>query len=248
MMLLIGLCPILIIGFFVYDHEITYLKNSIDKEILDALRQNSREQSRSIESIKNSLSQVFETNDSLLAINDLYSEDIHEKFAAKLSLGTELEPFTNYIPGFYDFTIVDPIGFDVIYHLGSFRPHELDKTYLEKAKITSVVTDVYLNSNPEFKSINADHPFLFSVAIPIFSDTGLIGIAYVSIDATVLDRSTHSLYEHPDFDSYLINSQGIIVSKPKFDKNMMTLNLFKNRPELELRQTIPNTDSHTKIF
>ena len=253
MMLLIGLVPVLVLGLFIYDRETTNIKNEITDDLQYSLKTNSQDKYLLVNSIKNTLQQIVQDDDYVLSVKDLHNNKIN-KFKVSMMLGDKLKILPDNIEGFYGLSVFDPNSFETIYNMGVYDDFRIDKTYLEKARTETVVTELYLNENP---INNMDPPIIFSVLTPVFSDVGLIGITSLSMDASILnyDSDMHaSILSQPMIidainpDLYMINSEGIITSKPKFNEKMMTLNLFENKPEFELQQTIPNTDHHTKIF
>ena len=87
----------------------------------------------------------------------------------------------------------------------------------------------------------------FFISSPIQGEVGTEGILTVEINFLKIN----SIAQSNDFytvDSYLINSEGYFLSKPKFIGDVIKSDLIKTRPELNLQIMKPNSNQFTEIF
>ncbi len=261
LVLILSIIPTLMISSYLYSDKVTNETYAL-QEKLDSMSTVAATDSQNwldarkkiIQNIGNNQLIIKETN------NIRYSTNIDELFSARLMLTRQFSAIAQNNDWIQQFVINDATTGDILFHTDLYFPEGNIKNekYFQDAVNGKVgISDIYRSLAPvknEYGVYEQGVPTLL-VSAPIKGEVGVESILTVRLDAhRIIPESDYREDSFVSLDKYVVNSEGYFLSKPKFLNDILFVNdkvernLIKNRPELTLQATVPQSTEFTKIF
>lgn len=177
-----------------------------------------------------------------------------QKFSAELFLKDQLGVWTQGNNWLKEFVISRPSDGRVMFQTGiafpwttlSEQPH-FKEAILGSIGLTGIV--------PSIESIKDEHgnyhvnvPTQF-ISIPLRGDAGLVGVLTARLNVFIVDAAISAyVKQYHSIDTYIVDENGVFLSKPLYMDRLLSLDRIKVRPELELHLTSPDTSAPTPLF
>ncbi len=254
LLLVVSLIPLVSMSSIFYidktETETNILKNKLNF-ITDS---GAKKISEKISAQKNSVLSLAQTESIVTATKQLSRSNIDKGdfFENRYILENELSIFANSYPQMKNFIISDPKNNEILFYSDLYPPSDdlKNQSHYQHALNGNVeLGEVFLSSQPirNEQGIFEKNIPVYYISAPIKGEAGIEGILTVCFN--LLD--VNSISNPNDFftiDSFIVNSEGYFLSKPKIPINEKNSDLFKSRPELNLQAINPNSNQFTEIF
>ncbi|QLH07694.1 ATP-binding protein [Nitrosopumilus ureiphilus] len=254
LLLVVSLVPLVSLSTILYVDK-TETESNILKNQLNSISETGSETiSERILKQKSNVMSMAQIDTIVTATKILSNSDIgkDEYFKNRYELENQFSVFFNTFPELQCFIISNAKTGEILFYSDIFPPKEDLKNqrhFQEAIKGNVELGEIFLSSTPlpnEFGDFEINVPTFF-ISAPIQGEVGIEGILTVGINLFEINS-----IEQPDnfytADSYLVNSEGYFLSKPKFIGDVLKSNLIKTRPELDLQIINPDSNQFTEIF
>lgn len=254
LLLVVSLIPLISMSVIFYMDKIETETNILKNKLNLISETGSHEISDIIFDQKNNVLTLAQTESIISATKKISNPktDKNNYFENQHILENEFSIFSNSNPQLQNFIISDPKNGKVLFHSDLYPPSDdlQNQDHYQEALNGKVeVGQVFLSSEPvpnELGIYEKNIP-IYYISAPIEGEVGIEGILTVCFN--LLD--INSISQSNDFftiNSFIVNSEGYFLSKPKIITNEMVSDQFKTRPELKLQTINPNSNQFTEIF
>lgn len=253
LLLIVSLVPLVILSTFFYIDKIETESNILKNKLNSITETGSETISKRISQQKNNVMTITQTESLVTTTKKLTNPNIDkiEQFQNRFELEDKFSVFHNWFPEIQSFIISNSKTGEIIFYSDLIKPENLknQKHFQEAIKGNVAQSKVFLSSTSiqnEFGDFEINVPVFF-ISAPIKGEVGVEGILSVEIPLFKINSIEQS-NEFNTGNSYLVNSQGYFLSKPKFLDNGIKSELIKTRPELKLQIINPDSNQLTEIF
>ncbi len=253
--LVLSLVPLLVIGSYLYFDKTNAENNHLQEKLVsistvgaDNVADWIAERKKNVLDIANNQLVIAETK----KLRDPTGEE--ELFAARFRLAEQLSVSLQSYDWLREVAISNPETGDVIFHTDlTFEKTNLkrEKHFQDAVDRNTGVSEVYRSIGfikNEYGEYEKGVP-TFLISVPIAGEVGLEGVLTARVDLFKIEPVVMSyLTEFANTDSYLVNSEGYLLSKSMFPEEIREFDFIKKRPELELQVIEPQTGEYTEIF
>lgn len=254
LLLLVSLVPLVMLSTIFYVDKIESELDSIEHQINHISKTNAENISNKISEQKRNVVSISQHERIVTPTKELSDKTLekYDIFRNHYELENQFNIFSNSFPEIQNFIISDAKNGEVLFYTDLTPPSnnlQSQKHFLDAINQGIVSSELLLSENAipdEFGNYKFNIPTLF-ISSPIQGEAGVEGILTVRIDFF----KTISMSQSDDFvtlDSYLVNSEGYFISKPKYLDELINSNFINTRPELNYKVTNPNTNQLTEIF
>ncbi len=249
----LSLIPLLILSAILYLDKIETETEFVENRLNSISETGSESIYEWISERKNNLYAIAQDSVIVSSSKQLSKSSIEkeEYFQSRFELEMELETFLDNFPVFHNFIVTNYKTGEIIFYTDLSPPVQKIKNqehFLQAVNGEIGVGDVFLSSKalPNEQGDYEKNIPTFFISAPIQGDVGIEGVLTAKVNLFKLEplRSTN---DFQTTDTYMVNSEGYFLSKPKFlDED--EFGFLQNRPELKLQTVSPNSNQLTEIF
>ena len=254
LMLLLSIIPISLIGGSFYFEKINNETNSLKNRLNSISGIGAQNVEKWIDERKSNVeniatNQLFVLNTKQLRTSEPSSTKF---FDSQFVLERQADVFINNHKWLSQVMITDPHNNKILFFTGlepiSYNLNTQEHFINAKQGVISV-SDIQPSENAiknEYGFYERGVPTLF-ISAPISGEVGLEGILTVRVNVFEMKPSlTNFIDDFHTLDTYVINSEGLMLSKPNPTKQI--IELIDMRPELEIKLIDPQTGEKSKIL
>jgi PAS domain S-box-containing protein len=242
--LLISIIPIVFFGSYMYVDKIYKEIDLTKNQLITSSEHNAKQIARWIDERKINVNDISKNPLLISATKKLIENkfDENELFAARVSLEKQLNvAHQNHYTWLHDLRISDPQNGDVLFYTSLSKPKynlKYQNHFIEAIAGKTSPSEIYHSLDiikNEYGDFEKGVPTML-ISTPIQGEVGIIAVLTARIDVFEITNNSISptAENFVSGDSYLINSNGVLLSKPNSFSKLLDLQLFDKRPELEL--------------
>ena len=242
--LLISIIPIVFFGSYMYVDTISNEIDLIKNQLIFSSETNAIHISDWINERKINVNDISENSLVISATKKLVENNIDENelYNSRFSLEKQLNvAHQNHHSWLKNLIISHPQTGEVLFYTGLNTPKynlQYQEHFIEASDGKTSASEIYPSLEVienEYGSFEKGVPTML-ISSPIKGEAGIIAVltARVNIFEIIKSLENHSNVNFVSHDSYLINSNGVLLSKPNSISELWNLGLFDTRPELEL--------------
>ncbi|NNM03333.1 MAG: PAS domain-containing protein, partial [Nitrosopumilus sp.] len=254
LLLVVSLIPLISISVIFYSDKIETETDILKNKLNLITETGSNKISDIILNQKNNVLTIAQTENVISATKKLSNPntDKNDYFENQHILENEFSIFSNSNPQLQNFIISDPKNGKILIYTDLAPPSndfQSQNHYQEALNGKVELGHVFFSSNPtpnEFGIFEKNIP-IYYISAPIEGEVGIEGILTVCFNLLDINSISQS-NDYFTINSFIVNSEGYFLSKPKIISNEMPSDHFKTRPELKLQTITQSSNQFTEIF
>ena len=254
LLLLVSLIPLTVLSTVFYIDKIETESSTLKNKLISISQIDSENISEKLSTLKNNVISIAQTENIVTSTKDLSNENLEKSdiFRNHYELENQFHIFSNSFPEVQSFTISDAKTGKILFYTDLVRPEDdlKNQKHFQQAVHGNVqISDAFQSTRAlpnEFGNYELNVP-TFYISAPIEGEVGIEGILTVQVNLF----KTILISQSDDFvtsNSYLVNSEGYFLTKPRYFDELIGSDLIKTRPELNYKAIVPNTNQLTEIL